>query len=111
MFIKFSKGNSIQLYFIKNQECKLRELMSRTNETRHLKWHETCKCICRLDEIICNSKQRWNEDKCRCECKELIDKGVCDKEYVWYPSNCECECDKFCNIAEYLDYSSCKKKN
>ena len=29
---------------------------------RDIKWHETCKCICRLDKIICNSKQRWNED-------------------------------------------------
>ena len=66
------------------------------------------KFICRLDKIICNSKQRWNEDKCRCECKELIDKGVCDKGYVWNPSNCECECDKSCNIGEYLDYASCK---
>ena len=81
--------------------------MSRTNETRHIKWHESCKCICRLDKIICNSKQRWNEGKCRSECKELIDKGVCDKGYVWNPSNCECECDKCCNIGEYLDYSSC----
>ena len=82
--------------------------MSQTNETRHIKWHETWKCICRLDNITCNSKQRWNKDKCRCECKELIDKGVCDKRYVWNPSNCECECDKSCNIGEYLDYSSCK---
>ena len=82
--------------------------MSRNNETRHIKWHEICKCICRLGKIIYNSKQRWNEDKCRCECKELIDKGVCDKRYVWNPSNCECECDKSCNIGEYLDYSSCK---
>ena len=55
--------------------------MSRNNETRHIKWRETCKCICRLDKIICSSKQRWNEDKCRCECKELIDKGVC-VEYI-----------------------------
>ena len=80
--------------------------LSRNNETRHMKWHESCKCICRLD--ICNSKQRWNEDKCRCKCKELIDKGVCDKGYVWNPSNCEFKCDKSCNIGEYLDYSSCK---
>ena len=65
-------------------------------------------CICRLDKIICNSKQRWNKDKCRCECKELIDKGVCDKGFIWNPSNCECECDKSCNIGEYLDYSNCK---
>ena len=82
--------------------------MSRTNETRHIEWHETCKCICRLDKIICNSKQRWNEDKCRCECKELIDKGVCDKGFIWNPSNCECECDKECDVGEYLDYENCK---
>ena len=22
--------------------------MSRTNETRHIKWHKTCKCKCRV---------------------------------------------------------------
>ena len=32
--------------------------MSRTNETRHIKWHETCKCKCRLETSICNNKQR-----------------------------------------------------
>ena len=56
--------------------------MSRTNETRHIKWHETCKCKCRLDASVCNNKQRWNNDKCQCECKELIDKGICDKQYI-----------------------------
>ena len=30
--------------------------MSRTNETRHIKWHEICKCKCRLDASICNNK-------------------------------------------------------
>ena len=64
---------------VKDLNIRVFNLISRTNETRHIKWHKTCKCICRLDKIICNSKQRWNEDKCRCECKELIDKGVCDK--------------------------------
>ena len=59
--------------------------MTLTNETRHTKWHESCKCICRLDKIICNNKQRWNEDKYRCEWKELIDKGVCDKRFIWNP--------------------------
>ena len=28
--------------------------MSRTNEARHIKWHKTRKCICRLDKIIFN---------------------------------------------------------
>ena len=79
-------------------------LMSRTNGTRHIEWHKTCKCKCRLNASVCNNKQRWNDDKCRCECKELIDKGVCDKGSIWNPSNCECECD----VGEYLDYKNCK---
>ena len=82
--------------------------MSRTNETRHIEWHETCVCKCRLDGYVCHSKQCWNDDKCRCECKELIDKGVCDKRFISNPSNCECEFDKSCDIGEYLDYENCK---
>ena len=93
---------------IKNVNVKVFNLMSRTSKTRHIKWHETCKCICRLHKIICNNKQKWNEEKCRCECKELTDKGACDKGFIWNPSNCECECDKSCNISRYLDYSDCK---
>ena len=54
--------------------------MSRTNETRLIKWHEKCKCKCSLDGITCNDKQRWNKNECRCECKELIDKGICHKD-------------------------------
>ena len=53
--------------------------MSRTNETRHIEWREVCKCKCRLVASVCNSKKRWNEDKCRFESKELIDKGICNK--------------------------------
>ena len=82
--------------------------MSRTNETRHIEWHEMCKCKCRLDASVCNNKQRWNDDNSRCECKEFIDKGVCDKGFIWNPSNWECECDKSCDIGEYLDYENCK---
>ena len=82
--------------------------MSRTNETRHIEWHETCKCKHRLDASICNSKQHWNKDKCRCKCKELIDKGICDKRFIWCPSNCECGCDKSCDAGEYLDYENFK---
>ena len=80
----------------------------RTNETRHIKWHKTCKCKCRLDASVCNNTQRWNEDKCICECKELIDKGICDKGFIWNSSNCECECDKSCDVGEYLDSKNFK---
>ena len=67
---------------VKNLNIKVFNLISWTNETRHIKWHETCKCKCRLDASIYNNKQRWNEDKCRCECEELIDKGICDKGFI-----------------------------
>ena len=50
---------------IKNTNVKVFNLMSRTNETRHIKWHKTCKCKCRLDASICNNKERWNDDKFR----------------------------------------------
>ena len=43
---------------VKDLNVKVFNLMLKTNETRFIKWHETCKCICRLDEIICNSKQK-----------------------------------------------------
>ena len=55
--------------FVKNINVRVFNLMSRTNETRHIEWYETCKCKCRLDASVCNNKQRWNNDKCRCECK------------------------------------------
>ena len=79
--------------------------MSRTNETRHTKWHETCKCKCILDASVCNNKQRWNDDKYRCE---FFNKGVCHKGYIWNSSNCECECDTSCDVGEYLRYKHCK---
>ena len=92
---------------IKNINVKVFNLMSRTNETRHIEWHKACKCKCRLDASVCNNKQRWNDDKCRCECKELIYKGICNKGFIWNPSNCECKCDKSCDVGEYLDYKNC----
>ena len=64
--------------------------MSRTNEIRHIKRHETCKCKCRLDASACNNKKRWNDDKY--------------KVSIWNASNCECEFDKSSAVGEYLDY-------
>ena len=42
---------------IKDLNVKVFNLMSRTNETRFIEWHETCKCKFRLDAIVCNNKQ------------------------------------------------------
>ena len=70
---------------VRNLNVKVFNLMSRTNETRHIKWLESCKCKCRLDASVCDNKQRWNDDKWRCERKELIDKGVYDKGFIRNP--------------------------
>ena len=51
---------------IKNINVKVVNLLSKTNKTRHIKWHKTCNCKCRLDASVCNNKQRWNDEKCRC---------------------------------------------
>ena len=75
---------------VKNRNIKVFNLMQRINETRQLVWHETCRCVCRLTSSVCNSRQTWNEDKCRCEWTEdLIDKLVCDKVFDCYPRNCD----------------------
>ena len=37
---------------VKNLDVKVFNLMSRTNERRHIKLHETCKCQRRLDAIV-----------------------------------------------------------
>ena len=36
--------------------------MSRTNETRFIKWHEKCKCECRLNAIACKDGIKINVD-------------------------------------------------
>ena len=47
---------------VKELNVKVFKLMSRTNEIRHIKWHETCKCKCRLYANVDNNKQRRNDD-------------------------------------------------
>ena len=47
---------------VKDLNVTVFNLMSRTNETKHINWHETCKHKCKLDASVCNNKQRWNDD-------------------------------------------------
>ena len=59
-----------------------------------MRLNESCKCVCRLNSSVCNSKQIWNSDTCRCDCNEDF-AGImnCNKRYMWNPSTCACECD------------------
>ena len=100
------------LSVVKNINDKVYNLMTRINETKNIVWHETCKCMCRLSKDICNSRQVFNEDKCRCDCRQdLISKLTCDKGFLWNPSSCYYECDRSCRIEQYLDYTNSMGKN
>ena len=48
---------------VKNLNVKVFNLMPRTNEIRHIEWHETCKCECKFGANVCNNKQCLNKDK------------------------------------------------
>ena len=37
---------------VKNLNIKVFNLKSRANEARHIKWHKSCKCKCRLDTSV-----------------------------------------------------------
>ena len=98
--------------FIKNVNMKVYNFLMRLNETRNVLSHESCKCVCRLNSSVCNSKQIWNSDNCRCDCNEDF-AGIisCDKGYTWNPSTCECQCDTWCKTGQYLDHKNCVCKN
>ena len=93
---------------IKNVNIKVYNFLMRLNETRNVLWHESCKCVGRLNSSVCNSKQIWNSDTCRCDCNEdFADIINCNKGYTWNPSTCECQCDKWCKTGQYLDHKNC----
>ena len=97
---------------IKNVNMQVYNFLMRLNETRNVLWHESCKCVCKLNSSVCNNKQIWNDDTCRCDCNEdFTDIISCAKGYMWNPSTCECQCDKWCKQGQYLDHKNCVCKN
>ena len=55
---------------IKRIDMQVYNFLTMLNETRNVLWHESCKCVCKLNSSICNNKQIWNSDTCRCDCNE-----------------------------------------
>ena len=82
---------------IKRVNMQVYNFLMRLNETHNVLWHESCKCVCKLNSSVCNNKQIWNDDTCRCDCNEDFTGVVsCDKGYTWNPSTCDCQCDMWC---------------
>ena len=44
----------------KNMNVKVFNVISRTNKTRYIKWHESCKYKFRLDASVCKIKADVN---------------------------------------------------
>ena len=90
---------------IKNVNMKVYNFLMRLNETRNVLWHESCKCVCKLNSSVCNSKQIWNSNTCTCDGnKDFAGIINCNKGYMWNPSTCECQCDIWCKPGQYLDH-------
>ena len=97
---------------VKRVNMQVYNFLMKLNETRNVIWHESCKCVCKLNSSICNNKQIWNGDTCRCDCnKDFAGIISCTKEYSWNPSTCECQCDVWCKPGQYLDHKNCICKN
>ena len=76
---------------VKNVTVKMFDLMDLKNATKQVEFHQSCKCVCKINSNVCSEKQRFNKNKFRCEC--LINKK-CQNDFVWNYSNCECEYKK-----------------
>ena len=97
---------------IKGANMQVYDFLMRLNETCNVLWHESCKCVCKLNSSVCNNKQIWKDDTCRCDCNEDFTGVVgCDKGYTWNPSTCECQCDMWCKLGQNLDHENCICKN
>ena len=97
---------------VKRVNMQVYNFLMGLNETRNVLWHESCKCVCKLNLSVSNNKSIWNSDTCRCDCNEDF-AGIinCTKGYTCNPSTCECQCDAWCKPGQYLDHKNCVCKN
>ena len=64
---------------VKNITVKMLDLMTLTNKTKQVIFHESYKCVCKINSKVCSQKQKFNENKCRCEC--LVNKK-CQNDFL-----------------------------
>ena len=97
---------------IKGVNMQVYNFLMSLSKTRNILWHESCKCVCKLNSLVYNNKQIWNDDTCRCDCNEDFAGMInCAKGYTWNPSTSECQCDIWCKAGQCLDNKNCACKN
>ena len=57
---------------MEDMKLKVFNVIKGTNESKTLAKHISCECRCEFDDRKCNSRQKWNNDKCQCECEKPI---------------------------------------
>ena len=82
---------------VKRVNMQVYNFLLMLNETRTVLWHESCKCVCKLNSSVCNNKQIWNSDTCKCDCNEDFASIInWTKGYTWNSSTFKCQCDTWC---------------
>ena len=69
---------------------KVYNWISGVNETKYVVQNEWWEWKCGLNESVCNSFQKRNQDKCRCGFKKLDDWTSCITFYIWNTNMCDC---------------------
>ena len=65
------------MYIFNNPPCMTRptlidlnldeyNMITKTNESKTLAKHISCRCNCKFDGRKCNSNQKWKNDNCQC---------------------------------------------
>ena len=73
-------------------------LITRTNESKTLIKHISCKFKCTFNSKKCNSNLIWNNNK--------FPRQVCEKGYIWNPATCSCENSRYAkNIIDDLEFT------
>ena len=72
------------------------------NEAKIIVKHNSCDWKCEFSSSICNSYQKWNNDKFQWECKKYC---TCKNDYTWNPSACICDNGKY--LKTFIDDSNC----
>ena len=88
---------------IKGVNMQVYNFLTMLNETRNVLWHESCKCVCKLNSSICDNKQIWNSDTCRCDCNDDF-AGMINCAKVLLNINVICG-------VNHLDHKNCVCKN
>ena len=75
----------------KDINVKVFNIITRIYDAKKLVKHIQCDCKCKFNSAICNSNQKWDNNKCQCKCKKY---RTCKRDCTWDSSTRICENSK-----------------